>query len=112
MRIERNAQATRASQSDEPANTDSQPALGTRNGKGLDNNQTQPTTEQLLADQFLMDTAEAEALAAQVGPSSENRNQRIAALQNAIADGTYEASPEQTAEAILSEKQVRKGNAA
>jgi anti-sigma28 factor (negative regulator of flagellin synthesis) len=112
MRIERNAQATGASQSDDPANTDSPPALGTRNGKRLDNDQTQPTTEQLLADQFLMDPAEAEALAAQLGPSSEKRSQRIAALQNAIADGTYEVSPEQTAEAILSERQVRKGNAA
>lgn len=112
MRIERNAQVTGASQSDEPANTDSPPALGTQNGTGLDNDQTQPSTEHLLADQFLMDPAGAEALAAQLGPSPEKRSQRIAALQNAIADGTYEVSPEQTAEAILSEKQVRNGNAA
>jgi anti-sigma28 factor (negative regulator of flagellin synthesis) len=59
-----------------------------------------------------MDPAKAEALAAQLGPSPENRSQRIAALQTAIADGTYEVPLEETAEAILSEKQVRNGNAA
>jgi len=112
MRIERNAQVTGASQSDEPANPDSPPALGTQNGAGLDNDQTQPSTEHLLADLFLMDPTEAEALVAQLGPSPENRRQRIAALQNAMADGNYQVSPEQTAEAILSERQVRKGNAA
>ena len=112
MRIERNAKETGASQSDAPANTDSPPALGTQNGAGLENDQTQPSKEYLLAAQFLMDPVEAEALAAQLGSSPDNRSQRIAALQNAIADGTYQVSPEQTAEAILSEKQVRKGNAA
>ena len=112
MRIERNAKETGASQSDAPANTDSPPALETQNGTGLDNDQTPPSTEHLLADLFLMDPTEAEALVAQLGPSPENRRLRITALQNAIADGTYQVSPEQTAEAILSERQVRKGNAA
>jgi anti-sigma28 factor (negative regulator of flagellin synthesis) len=101
MRIERNAKETGASQSDAPANTDSPPALETQNGTGLDNDQTQPSTEHLLADLFLMDPTEAEALVAQLGPSPENRRLRITALQNAIADGTYQVSPEQTAEAIL-----------
>jgi anti-sigma28 factor (negative regulator of flagellin synthesis) len=112
MRIERNAHVTGASQSDEPANTDSPPAQGTQNETGLDNHQIQPSTEQLLADQFLMDSAAVEASAAQLETSPENRSQRIAVLQNAIADGTYHVSPEQTAEAILFEKQVRNGNAA
>jgi anti-sigma28 factor (negative regulator of flagellin synthesis) len=42
----------------------------------------------------------------------EDRNERIAALQNAIADGTYQVSPEQTAEAMLTEQQVQDGTAA
>lgn len=112
MRIERNAQVTGVSQSYDPANPDSPPALGTRNGTGLDNDQTQPSTEQLLAERFLRDPAGAMALTVQLGPSPEDRSQRIAALQSAIADGTYQASPEQTAEAILSEQQVRDGTAA
>ena len=112
MRIERNDQVTGASQSDEPASTDFSPALETENGTGLNNDQTQPSTEHLLADRFLMDAAGAEAFVAQLGPSPENRKQRIAALQSAIADGTYQVSPEQTAEAIIAEKQVRKNNAA
>jgi hypothetical protein len=96
MRIERNAQVTGASQSDEPANTDSPPTLGTQNGTGLDNDQTQPSTEQLLADQFLMDPAGAEALAAQVWSSPENRGQRIAALQEpsrAEPTGSHPSKP-------------------
>lgn len=42
----------------------------------------------------------------------EARSERIAALQAAIANGTYQVSPEQTAEAILAEHLVRDESAA
>ena len=112
MRIERNLQATVPSQSDVPANTDSPPAAGTQDGTGPDNGEPPSSTEHLLAYRFLTDPAGAETLAAQLGPSPEKRNQRIAELQKSIAEGTFEVSPGQTAEAILFESQIRNGNAA
>lgn len=48
---------------------------------------------------------------AQAGPP-EVRSERIAAIQTAIANGTYQVSPEQTAEAILAEQLVRDESAA
>jgi anti-sigma28 factor (negative regulator of flagellin synthesis) len=76
------------------------------------NDEAQPLTEHLLAGQFLTDAAVVEALTTQLVPSLEGRDQRIAALQNAIAEGTFEVSAEQIAEAMLSEQQVRDGTAA
>jgi flagellar biosynthesis anti-sigma factor FlgM len=48
---------------------------------------------------------------AQAGPP-EVRSERIAAIQAAIANGTYQVSAEQTAEAILAEHLVRDESAA
>ena len=48
---------------------------------------------------------------AQAGPP-EVRSERIAAIQAAIASGTYQVSAEQTAEAILAEHVVRDESAA
>jgi len=48
---------------------------------------------------------------AQAGPP-EVRSERIAAIQAAIANGTYQVSAEQTAEAILAEHVVRDESAA
>ena len=48
---------------------------------------------------------------AQAG-APEVRSERIAAIQAAIANGTYQVSAEQTAEAILAEHQVRDESAA
>ena len=58
-----------------------------------------------------LDRARARRLAAQVS-LPEIRGERIAAIQRAIAEGTYQASPEQTAEAIISEQQIWNGTAA
>lgn len=44
---------------------------------------------------------------ARAGQAAEIREERIAAIQTAIANGTYQISAEQTAEAILSEHLVR-----
>jgi hypothetical protein len=112
MRIERNLPTTGPSQSDAPANTDLPPTTGTQDSTGLDNGEPPSSTEHLLAYLFLMVPAGAETLASQLGPSPAKRGERIATLQKAIAEGTFEVSPGQTAEAILSESQVRNGNAA
>ena len=112
MRIERNAQVTGASKSDEPANTNLPPALGKQDRTGVRNDQASPSTEHLLADQFLTDPDAARQLAAQLAPEQQDRREKIAALQSAVANGTYEISAEQTAEAMLAEHQVRDGTAA
>lgn len=78
----------------------------------MGNDQASPSTEHLLADQFLGDPEGARQLAAQLVPEQQDRSERIAALQYAIADGTYQVSAEQTAEAMLAEQQVRDGTAA
>jgi flagellar biosynthesis anti-sigma factor FlgM len=46
------------------------------------------------------------------GSPPEVRSERIAAIQAAIANGTYQVSPEQTADAILAEHLVRDESAA
>ena len=46
------------------------------------------------------------------GSPPEARSERIAAIQTAIANGTYQVPPEQTAEAILAEHVVRDESAA
>jgi flagellar biosynthesis anti-sigma factor FlgM len=65
-----------------------------------------------LSDHSLSDKARASRLAEQSDPPLDVRSERIAAIQAAIADGTYQVSPEETAEAILAEQQVRDGTAA
>jgi flagellar biosynthesis anti-sigma factor FlgM len=68
----------------------------------------QAGAEGSLADQASADQARAGWLAGQAARTlPEIRSERIAAVQSAIANGTYHVSPEQTAEAILSEQQVR-----
>lgn len=71
----------------------------------------QASIDQASMDQTSMDQARAIWLAAQISPA-EIRSERLAAIQSAIARGIYQTSAEQTAEAILSEQQVRNGTAA
>ena len=62
----------------------------------------------LSLDQLAADQARVGWLAAQaVRPLPEVRSERIAFLQSAIANGSYQVSPEQIAEAILAEHQAR-----
>jgi flagellar biosynthesis anti-sigma factor FlgM len=51
-------------------------------------------------------------LAAQAATQPEIRSEKIATLKNAIANGTYQVSADQIAEAILLERQTRDGTAA
>ena len=67
--------------------------------------------EQAATRHAALDRAGASQLAAQATPP-EIRDEKIAAIQNALANGTYQVSSEQTAEAIISEQQVRDGTAA
>jgi flagellar biosynthesis anti-sigma factor FlgM len=50
--------------------------------------------------------ARAGLLTAQVQQLPEIRQDRVTAIANAIRNGTYHVSPEQTAEAILSERRA------
>jgi anti-sigma28 factor (negative regulator of flagellin synthesis) len=51
-------------------------------------------------------------LATQANRGTDIRSERVAALQSAIQKGTYQVSPEQTAEAILSELLGKRDSAA
>ena len=54
----------------------------------------------------------AAALAALVNQQPEVRQEKVAAIAAALRQGSYQVSPEQTAEAILSELHARGGHAA
>jgi flagellar biosynthesis anti-sigma factor FlgM len=54
----------------------------------------------------------AAALTAQVNQLPEVRQDKVAAIATALRQGTYQVSPEQTAEAILSQLHTRGGNPA
>jgi anti-sigma28 factor (negative regulator of flagellin synthesis) len=71
----------------------------------------QGSIDRVSIDQASIDQARASWLAAETSPA-EIRSERLAAIQRAIANGTYQTTPEQTAEAILSEQQIRSGTAA
>jgi len=120
MRIERKARITTAETNREEENTVSQPAtrLGCEpNQFSLEQHSTdhvsadQISMGQISIDQAPIDQARASWLAADTGPA-EVQSERLAAIQSAIANGTYQTTPEQTAEAILSEQQIRDGTAA
>jgi flagellar biosynthesis anti-sigma factor FlgM len=110
MRIERKA-LTRGATSRKEENAGSPAAAG----PGSERNQFSPEQglpERASSDQASAEQARVSWLAAQAVPPPEIRSERIAAIQSAIANGTYAVSPEQTAEAILSERQVRDESAA
>jgi anti-sigma28 factor (negative regulator of flagellin synthesis) len=125
MRIERKARMTTAETNREEENTVSRPAarVGSEpNQFSLEQHSPdhvsadqasadQASPDQASGDQATIDQARASWLAAQTGPA-EIRSERLAAIQTAMANGTYQTTPEQTAEAILSEQQIRNGTAA
>lgn len=97
MRIDSNSRAAEAqdlgqsSQSGARANA---PAGGAGNALGSD-------TARLSTDQ-----ARVASLAAQVNNLPEVRQQKVEALRRVIGDGSYQVTPEQTADAILAEIQI------
>lgn len=105
MRIERKAKII-GSEANRPGTSPEAHAAERADDEPIQTSLVQGSTDQY-ADQ-----ARASWLAAQASTSPEIRSDRIAAIKAAIASGTYQVSAEQTAEAILSEQQIRDGTAA
>lgn len=84
---------------------------GSQGDAGLDANLNQflPNTDSEEQQSFEPDSF-ANDLANRVPP--EIQSERVAALRNAIAKGTYQVSAEQIAEAVLSEQDLRDESAA
>jgi anti-sigma28 factor (negative regulator of flagellin synthesis) len=106
MRTEWSARRTGAETTRKEGNAGSQAEAKVR---GCEANQFSP--EQGSTDRTSEDRRRVRRLAAQAGPP-KIRGERIAAIQTALAEGTYMVTPEQTAEAIISEQQIRDGTAA
>jgi anti-sigma28 factor (negative regulator of flagellin synthesis) len=60
-----------------------------------------------LSPDCLPDETEAKMLAAKVNQLPETRSEKVASIASAIQKGDYRVSPEQTAEAIISEMESR-----
>lgn len=82
-------------------------ALG-KNAEASAMTAAQPSVE----EQSISAQSQAAVLAAQVNQLPEVRQEKIAAIANAVKRGTYQVSPEQTADAILSELDARTSAAA
>jgi anti-sigma28 factor (negative regulator of flagellin synthesis) len=107
MRTERKARVAGGS---ETAREEGKGGAQTEGGtRGCEPNQF--SREQGATHHASLDRAGASRLAAQATPP-EIRGERVAAIQSAIAEGSYLVSPEQTADAIISEQQARDGTAA
>lgn len=96
MRIETNAQTSGRAEEGGSAHQSSMADIGTSGAQDHDQGPPERQWTTRLA---------------QAGPP-EVRSERIAAIQAAIANGTYQVSAEQTAEAILAEHLVRDESAA
>jgi flagellar biosynthesis anti-sigma factor FlgM len=92
MRIDLNTGIGQAADAQQPASgARNTPAVSSADARGTD-------TAQLSTDQ-----ARVQALAAQVNALPEIRQEKVAALGQAVRDGSYQVSPEQTADALISE---------
>ena len=101
MKIDPNAGLTPAA-AGEAASTNPKPASAA-SGAGA------PVTDQA---EITYDRARVNALAAQVNALPEIRREKVAALQSAVKQGTYQVSPEQTAEALIAELRASQPTAA
>jgi flagellar biosynthesis anti-sigma factor FlgM len=115
MRIERNARTTEAKTNRESGNPNSPAATGADGDLSPDftnSDLIEPGLSGSGSADHYQDQARTSWLAAQVATPPEIRSEKIAALQIAIANGTYQVSAEQIAEAIPLERQTRDGTAA
>ena len=92
MRIDRNAGLT-------PAASGTTSSANPRSAAAGSSRAT-PVADQA---ELSYDQARVNALTAQVNALPEIRREKVAALQSALNQGTYQVSPEQTAEAIVAE---------
>jgi flagellar biosynthesis anti-sigma factor FlgM len=98
MRIDLNAIIPEAPDPGQSAKTASQAASGSTSAAGLAGGDT----AQLSPDQ-----GRVQQLASQVNQLPEIRQDKVAALQRAIQDGSYQVTPGQAAEALISAMQIR-----
>lgn len=97
MRIDQNAGTQRTQDSTEAAASRSRGATAAAVRGELTGD-----TAQLSVDQVRV-----QGLAAQVSALPEIRQERVAALGQAVQNGSYRVSPEQTAEAVIAELLAR-----
>jgi negative regulator of flagellin synthesis FlgM len=97
MRIDPNARSAETQAAGEAAASKQRGAVSPAGG-----GRTASDTAQLSLDQ-----ARVQALVSQATALPEVRQEKVAALGRAIRQGSYQVSPEQTAEAMLSEMLTR-----
>lgn len=97
MRIDPNLRAQSAQESNEAASNARGGGAAAATGSELAND-----TAQLSLDQ-----ARVQSLAAQVNNTPEIRQEKVAALGQVVRNGSYEVTPQQTAEAVVSEMLAR-----
>jgi flagellar biosynthesis anti-sigma factor FlgM len=96
MRIDLNARTPEASDAGRPAKAGSR-AAGSKSREAVGSDQAEVSLGQ----------ARTRALEVQAHRAPEIRQDKVEALARVIRDGTYEVSPEQTAEAMISEMLAR-----
>jgi negative regulator of flagellin synthesis FlgM len=97
MRIDLNTKSTELPDANQVAKTASQSAPETASGKAPSIDTTRLSIAQ----------GRVQALAAQVNKLPDVRQEKVAALGRAVQSGTYQVTPEQTADALLSELRTR-----
>jgi flagellar biosynthesis anti-sigma factor FlgM len=95
MRIDPNIRTPEAADAARPAKSNSKSASRTAGGEGLDQ------------AQLSHDQAHLHALEAKVNGLPEVRGEKVEALRQVVRDGSYEVTPEQTAEAMFAELLAR-----
>jgi flagellar biosynthesis anti-sigma factor FlgM len=98
MRIDLNAIIPEAPDPGQSAKTGSQVASGTSSAGGLGGGDTAKLSQ---------DQGRVQEFASQVNQLPEIRQDKVAALQRAIGEGSYQVTPEQAAEALISAMQIR-----
>lgn len=101
MRIDPNTRIQQAGQEGTNAGASAEAAAATRGGSNASGSLADDTA------QLSTDPVRVQSLAAQVNSLPEIRQEKVSALGQAVRDGSYQVSPEQTAEAVMSEMVAR-----
>jgi flagellar biosynthesis anti-sigma factor FlgM len=98
MRIDLNAGIPEAPDPGQSTKSGSRVPSSTSSGEGLGGGDTAKLSQ---------DQGRVQQLASQVNQLPEIRQEKVAALQRAIEEGSYRGTPGQAAEALLSAMQIR-----
>jgi flagellar biosynthesis anti-sigma factor FlgM len=98
MRIDLNASTPEAPDPGQSTRSGSRVASGALSGEGLEGGDTARLSQ---------DQGKVQELTSQVSQLPEIRQDKVAALQRAIEEGSYRVTPGQAAEALLSAMQIR-----